>query len=183
MDNGAISYRRYLDGDNEGLRALVEAYSDRLVFFLCGIVGSRETAEDIAADVFALLVVKKPRFRAESAFITWLFQIGRNLAYNELRRQKRRQTSPLDAASEQTGDDVEKEILKTERQQRLYAALRHLHPDYRQVLILLYFENLDYETTARVMKKNQKQIKNLAYRARQALKTRLEQEGFSDEPF
>ena len=34
MDNGASSYRRYLEGDEDALGQIVKEYFDHLVFFL-----------------------------------------------------------------------------------------------------------------------------------------------------
>ena len=36
MDNGASSYRRFLDGDDKGLAEIVRNYSDGLILYLNG---------------------------------------------------------------------------------------------------------------------------------------------------
>ena len=56
-----------------------------------------------------------------------------------------------------------------------------INSEYRTVLYLLYFEQMSYDEVALVLKKNPKQIKNLAYRGKQALKSIMEQGGFSYE--
>ena len=38
MDNGASSYRRYLDGDEDAFREIVSEYFDNLVFFIDRLV-------------------------------------------------------------------------------------------------------------------------------------------------
>lgn len=68
MDNGAESYRRFLDGDDGGLGEIVEAYKDGLILFLNGIVGNIYVAEELAEDAFFRLMVKKPRFSGKSSF-------------------------------------------------------------------------------------------------------------------
>lgn len=45
-------------------------------------------------------------------------------------------------------------------------------------MYLTVFEELTNEEAARVMKKNKRQIENLVYRAKKALKSELEKEGF-----
>ena len=52
-----------------------------------------------------------------------------------------------------------------------------LLPDYRQVLWLSYFEELSNTDIARIMSKSNRQVENLLYRAKQALKNELEKEG------
>lgn len=53
-----------------------------------------------------------------------------------------------------------------------------LNGDYRTVLYLVYFEEVDGDGAAKIMGKSKKQLANLLYRAKQALKTELEKEGF-----
>ena len=43
---------------------------------------------------------------------------------------------------------------------------------------MLYFDGLSISETAIVMKKNARQMKNLVYRAKNALKSELDKEGF-----
>ena len=38
MDNGASSYRRFLDGDDNGITEIVENYKDGLILYLNGYV-------------------------------------------------------------------------------------------------------------------------------------------------
>ncbi len=59
--------------------------------------------------------------------------------------------------------------------------MRELSPDYRTVLWLAFFENFSNSETAIILKKNDRQVKNLLYRAKKALKRALEKEGFDYE--
>ena len=51
MDNGACSYRRFLDGDDKGLVELVGEYKDGLILFLNGYVDNISVAEELTEDV------------------------------------------------------------------------------------------------------------------------------------
>ena len=52
--------------------------------------------------------------------------------------------------------------------------------DYREALFLVYFEGLSHAETAAVMGKREKQVADLIYRGKNALRKRLEQEGITD---
>ena len=58
MDNGASSYRRFLDGDESGLTDIVNMYGDKLMLFINSFVNNLSLAEEIMEDVFMELVVK-----------------------------------------------------------------------------------------------------------------------------
>ena len=174
------SYTRYLAGDNSGLGELVERHNAGLIRFLMTYVHDPWLAEDLAADSFALLVIRKPSFRGDSSFRTWLYRIGRNQALDELRRQKRRPDTVLDETAgthvldESFWSGEERIVEALDRQgelQELRRALAALRPDYQAVLRLIYDGNLSYRETARVMGRTEKQVRNLAYRARAQLKS------------
>ena len=60
-------------------------------------------------------------------------------------------------------------------------AMKRLKPEYSQVLYLLYTEEFSTEETARIMHKSKRQIGNLVYRAKNALRLELGKEGFGDD--
>ncbi len=62
MDNGASSYYRFLEGDNNALEEIVELYNKKLILFLNTYVTNLAVAEDLAADTFLELIMKKPNF-------------------------------------------------------------------------------------------------------------------------
>ena len=76
MDNGASSYRRYLEGDKEGIAEIVREFKDGLILYLNGYVDNLYTAEDLTEDTFFKLMTRKPRFSGRSSFKTWLYTIG-----------------------------------------------------------------------------------------------------------
>ncbi len=63
----------------------------------------------------------------------------------------------------------------------LHKAIEQLNPEYRQVLYLIYFEDFNTSQAAKIMDKTNRQITYLLYRAKQSLKSRLEQERFQYE--
>lgn len=70
------------------------------------------------------------------------------------------------------------ELLKSEDNKILYEALNKIHLDYRQVLHLTYFEEMDNDEVAKVLGKNKKQVYNLVARGKQALKETMESLGY-----
>lgn len=180
MDNGASSYRRFLDGDENGFTELVDLYAYNLIFFINGFVGNLATAEDLMEETFCELIFHKNRFKGESLFKTYLFSIARHKALDFLRKNPRGASIALEDMEQQSEDleQLENRIVNDDRKMQINEALAKINPEYRTVLHLLYFEDMTYEQISAILKKNNKQIRNLAYRARQALKDTMEKEGF-----
>ena len=163
MDNGASSYRRFLDGDDSGIVEIIKVYKDGLLFFINGYVQNIHVAEDLAEDTFFKLVVKKPRYTARCSFKTWLYTIGRHEAINYVKRSSYRKTEPLEKFQDYLQDEefLERSYLIQERRICVHKALANLKQEYRQVLHLTIFEDMSNEEAARVMKKSKRQIENL----------------------
>ena len=183
MDNGAGSYRCFLNGDNDALVAIIRDHKDGLTYFLNGFVNDFPLAEELMEDTFVRLYTKKPRFSGKSSFKTWLYAIGRNVAREHIRSEKKRKADPIEAHPELADRiwDPEQSFFQNERYAQLYAAMTKLKPDYYQVLWLCYFEDLREKDIARIMKKSPNNIGVLLHRAKKALKAELQEGGFSDE--
>ncbi|MBE6931252.1 MAG: sigma-70 family RNA polymerase sigma factor [Ruminococcaceae bacterium] len=183
QDRGAESYRRFLQGSDEGLVELVREYKDGLILFMTRYVKDLYVAEELTEDIFFKLMTRKPRFDERSSFKTWLYTIGRNSAIDYIRRFHR--ASPVDGECLQKMQDEEAELerayLKAEQKIIVNHILQQLAPEYARVLHLRYFEELDNEQVAAVMRISNQQARNMLYRARQKLKTELEKAGFEYE--
>ena len=88
MDNGACSYRRFLDGDESAFDEIMKELFDGLVFFINRYVYDIHTAEDLAIDVFSELIVHRRRYNFRVSMKTYLFMLGRSRALDHIRRRK-----------------------------------------------------------------------------------------------
>lgn len=182
MDNGENSYRRYLDGNDQGMEELIRDYKDGLLLYLNKYVQSLYLAEECVQETFIRLAIKKPKFRGNSSFKTWLYVIARNVTISFLRKEKSRNTVPLEDADEISSKaDLERDYLKEEQKVLLHRALERIKPEYQQVLWLTFFEGFRNDEAAKIMKKTKKQIENLLYNAKKALRAEMEREGYQYE--
>lgn len=183
MDNGETSWRRFLDGEDEGFYDIVRDYKDGLILFAYRITGDLQDAEDVAQDTFVRLAIKKPRFFGRSTFKTWLYTIARNIALDLLRRKNR--TASLEDVLPYTegADSVEETYLRAELSCGVRQAISSLKAEYAQAIWLVYIEGFSNPEAARVMKKTGHQFENLIYRARLALKRELERRGKDEDVY
>jgi len=182
MDNGASSYRRFLDGDDNGFVEIVRDYKDGLILYLDSFVKNMTVAEELAEDTFVRLGIKKPHFSGKASFKTWLYAIGRNIAIDHIRKNAKHETVSMDEIAELTDMEMlENHYIREERKRILHKAIQTLKPEYRQVLWLIYYEGFSSREAGYIMRKSTHNIETLTYRARQSLKTELIKEGFIDE--
>ena len=179
MDNGASSYRRFLDGDESAFDEIMKELFDNLVFFIDRYVHDIHAAEDIAIDAFSDLVVNKHRYNFKVTLKTYLFMLGRSRALNYIKHRKVIDFVELTEAEKTSSEQetLEEIVLADERKRVVNNALNSLPDDMRVVIHLVYFEELTYDEAAKVMKKNRKQVDNLLYRAKKELRIILGKDG------
>lgn len=179
MESGESSYRRFLDGDESAFDDIVKQLFHSLVFFINGYVHDVYAAEDIAIDVFSELIVHKHRYNFKVSLKTYLFMLGKSRALNFLKRKKVIATTDISELSDITDETtlLEELVLKEERKRIVNTAITNLPQDMREVVHLIYFEDMSYTEAANIMKKNKKQIDNLLYRAKNELRLILGEDG------
>lgn len=175
-----ILYIRFLNQrQSEDLEVLMDRHRAGLTLFLYEIVGNLEDAEDLMLDAFASAAVRETWSTEGSSFKTWLFAVGKNLAGKHLRK-KRLDSLPLEEGLPAETETPEISVLRKERNNVLYQAMNQLKPEYRQVLYLVFMENMSPEEVSTVMNKNIRQVYNLTARGKEALRKQLERMGVQD---
>ena len=178
MDNGASSYRRFLDGDESAFNDIMKELFHSLVFFIDGYVHDVHAAEDIAIDTFSDLVVHKHRYNFKVTLKTYVFMLGRSRALDYIKHRKVLSFVELsEAEGVEDEKTLEELVLADERKRAVHAAISKLPEDMRVVIHLIYFEDMTYDEAAKVMKKNRKQVDNLLYRAKKELRIILGEDG------
>lgn len=153
MDNGASSYRRFLEGDESAFDEIMKELFDGLVFFIDRYVHDIHAAEDIAIDAFSDLVVNKHRYNFKVTLKTYLFMLGRSRALNYIKHRKVIDFVELAEADKASSEQetLEELVLADERKRVVNNALNALPDDMRVAIHLIYFEDLSYDEAAKVM--------------------------------
>ena len=112
-------------------------------------------------------------FQTEYAFYPWLATIARNLAYNYIHREEKKES--LDSLQDKGFDPQSvslgplDHLLDEESQKRLFQAVAALPAKFRTVFILRHFEDMEYSEIANYLKIPPGTVDSRLYRARQML--------------
>jgi len=179
MDNGASSYRRFLEGDESAFDDVIKELYSGLVFFIEGYVHDIHAAEDIAMDAFADLIVHRHRYNFKVSLKTYLYTIGRSRALDSIRRKKLVSLVGIEEAEAlpSVEDIPEDSLVADERKKAVHSAISRLPKDMRAAVHLVYFEGMTYSDAAKILKKTPKQVDNLLFRAKKELRVILGKAG------
>lgn len=181
MDYTSEQYQKYLSGDNNALTEIVREYRNGLILYINSYIKNIDISEDLAEEVFLKLIIKKPKFTPTKPFKTYLYKIAQNISIDYIRKNKRTLTIDFESDIYLCTDSAEQLTVKNEQKEILHKAMCELPDNYHRVLYLVYFEGFDNKSTAKIMKMSTRQIENILYRAKKALKEKLEKEKFTFE--
>ncbi len=161
-------------GGEEAGRVLFRRHYAAVFRFLARKV--EQDVEEVVQETFLICLQKRASFRRESSFVTFLFSIAR-LVLHESWRRRRRQGEQLDfeevsIASLSTSAGTK--LAKHEARTRLLWALNQLPLDQQLLLELFYWEQLDGHSIAQVFDVAPTTVRTRLYRAKEALRAKLE---------
>jgi len=139
----------YKNGEKEALKYLIERYASPIFNFVAHLT-NRNDAPDIVQDIFIKTWKNIKRYDSKKAsFKTWIFTIARNSVTDFWRKKKNILFTEIEESfSENIPDEnlLPDEVLqKLEDAELLNKTLEKLRPDYREVLVLYYQEEMTFE--------------------------------------
>ena len=177
----AVSERKLVEavqnGDQRAFGQLIRLHQKRLFRYIYGLLKSFDATEDIVQEAFVKAYDNIKTFRTEYAFYPWLSTIARNLAYNQMHREEKKES--LDNLQEKGYDPQAAELgpleklLNDEGDKRFYKAVMSLPVVYRSVFVLRHFEEMDYAQIASYLKIPPGTVDSRLYRARKMLMEHL----------
>jgi RNA polymerase sigma factor (sigma-70 family) len=162
MHNSKISdqslVKQYIQGNESCLEMLIKRHKDRLFTTIILIVKDSYIAEDIFQETFIKIIknLKAGKYNEEGKFLPWAARIARNMAIDYFRKTKRMPT-----ITDSSGQDVfrtikiktenrEQQIIRSEKESLVRAAIDKLPPEQRQVLILRHYGDLSFKEIAKM---------------------------------
>ncbi|MBO4904785.1 MAG: RNA polymerase sigma factor [Lachnospiraceae bacterium] len=171
-------YNRFLQGEQDAIDELMIRYGDSLTIFINGYLHNMQDAEDMMIEAFAKIALKKPSIR-QGCFKAYLYKTARNLAGRHHLVSKRLETFSLDDMEEEIAGhrSPEDHALDEEHNSALRLCLERIDPELKQVLWLVYIEDMSYEEAAQIMGVSRKKIDNLLYKGKERMRAELDKEG------
>jgi RNA polymerase sigma-70 factor (ECF subfamily) len=167
-------------GDLEAFNHLLLKYQKRVYCQAFRLLGESQAAEDASQAAFLTAFQKIRKFRGGS-FRAWLLTVVTNRCYDELRREKRRPSEPLEPALQDSeafessrwlidpGESPEAAIERLELNRMLQQALNALTVDMREIVVLVDIQGLDYSEAAQVIHRPKGTVKSRLSRGRRQM--------------
>ena len=173
----------YAQGDVAAFAMLYDRHAQRLWRYLYRYVGNSATADDLAQDVWLIVVREASRYEVRARFVTWLFTVGHNRMVDHCRTN--RGHASLDAENEAgqtlaetleapSGFGPVHQIASREQARQLLAALDALPLPQREAFVLQAEAGMSVAEIAQATGVGLETAKSRLRYARVALRRQLE---------
>lgn len=168
-------------GDLAAFRTIVELHHKPLISFIARFTGDRDSAEDVAQEVFLRVFKAAKDYKPQAKFRTWIFTIATNLCLNEIRGNK---SSPkfVDLSDLHEAEysivvpdafSPQKAAENAELSTAVRKAIRNLPENQRIAILLRQYNDFSYSEISKIMGLSISAVESLIQRARQSLKKSL----------
>lgn len=166
-------------GDTRAFDLLVKKYQHKIIGLIGRYVHDHAEVQDVAQEAFIKAYRALGKFRAESAFYTWMYRIAINTAKNHLvSRGRRPPGSDLDIVDaevlDQSGrlsdtETPEAAMARDQLKTAIFDAIEALPDDLRTAITLRELDGLSYEDIAHIMACPVGTVRSRIFRAREAV--------------
>lgn len=131
-------------------------------------------AQDIVQDVCVKIIEKGNQFRGESTYKTYLMKMTINRCHDYLRSWSYKNQILTNRFYDLfTRSSPEMKMIKKNEKTALAIHIFRLKPQYREVIVLYYYEDLSVKEIAGLLSCSENTVKTRLSRARQQLKERI----------
>ena len=144
---------RLIEGDEDAFCELYAAYKNRLIYFAMRFLKSREYAEDIFQDAFAVVWQGRRFINPDASFSAYLYTIVRNRILYQLRdlsNQDKLREQILSQAVNYT-NETKDEIIANDLRQFISRALQQLTPRQREIFQMSRERQMSHREIAEVL--------------------------------
>jgi len=174
---------RVLGGDQTAFEVLVQRHHRPIYHYIYRMVGQADLAADLTQEVFLKVFTALESFDSTYRFTTWLYRIASNRVIDDVRRRRmilvpldrqpdEKRGAPREPAARQR--DPEGRLLDQESARDVAGAIADLPGEYRELIVLRHFQHRSYEEIAQIKSRPLGTVKNRLFRAREALRRRME---------
>ncbi|MDP3156719.1 MAG: RNA polymerase sigma factor [Archangium sp.] len=169
---------RVIDGDRSAQSALLEEHHDFIRRMLFRLVGPSSDLDDLQQTVMMRLLQSLHRYRATSAFRTWVGSLCVHVARDALRRQRTRgeAVQPEDVGL-RDGDDPHATIAARQQLACCRRALNSLSTEQRMAFVLRVLDGHSVDEVAALMNSARSTTRMRLYWGKKAFARALAAEG------
>ena len=168
-----------IKGSEDAFSSLVSKYKTKVFNLAYSITRNKETADDLAQEVFIKVYSALPKFQFKSGFGTWLYRIAVNHVKDFLRKEGKIKKISYEEFMENSRvqeDEInrmEKTHHREHRKKLVHQAISALPEKYQIILSLRDIQEFSYNEITQILKLSPGTVDSRLHRARKMLRKKL----------
>ena len=137
-------------------------YRDKVFGFVRSKIYNQTEVEDIVQTVFLKVYSNLDKYdETKASLSTWIYTITRNTIYDYLKEKRDHPVLELIENTEESEEKTDDSLLNQEALEELACALQKLPQNQRDIIILIYYKNLDRRKVAQMFGMTYGQVRYL----------------------
>lgn len=159
---------RVKSGELSALGLLYERYKKRLFGFFYQLNRDPSLSEDLVQNVFVRILKYKGSYTDEKKFISWIFQIARNVNNDHFAKNKK--NIELGSFPKQEIFDLSMDFALEENKKLLQEAINKLSPEKQELIVLSKIKEIKYRDVADILGSTEGAVRTKVHRVLQELR-------------
>ena len=174
--------KAYLNGDEKSFEILLGRNQDRVFGYIISKIKNYDLANDIFQDVFIKVIknLKKGAYNEEGKFLPWVLTIAHNLVIDHYRLSRTHASLDPRISDTKRESDPMQVVQLSLNNAKLKRALKKLKPNYRNIIVLKFINELDNTEISKILKKSEGSVRILQFRALKSLRQVMQSMGITE---
>lgn len=170
--------QQIIAGDTEKYAEIINRYEAKLTRYVVYLIHNSTIAQDVVQETFIKAYQNLRGFNPKYKFSSWIYRIAHNEAMNAVKKNRRLIDKALDDLPEISYNPDFEQIVDTSLLKgRIQECLSELEPKYREVIQLIFFENMKYDEVSDILHIPTSTVGVWLLRAKKKLKIICQQKG------
>lgn len=141
-----------VSGNVDEFADIMDRYEAKLTRYVVYLIHDPATAKDVVQDTFIKAYQNLNSFNPKYKFSSWIYRIAHNEAMNAIKKHRFLYSEEVDDLpskeyEQNISELIDDDLLKT----NVHDCLKQLETKYREVIQLVYFENMKYDDVSDVL--------------------------------
>ena len=186
LDDDQVLIKKILGGKKSSFEELMKKYNKKIFGFIFRMVRDEEIAIELTQDFFIKIFKILEKYNFEYKFSTWAYRICYNLVIDYVRKNQTYINSLDDDSVSQkqmlksenyVAEDGFDQLAKEELKEYIWEVVSAIPVKYRELILLRYLQGLKYDEIASITELPVGTVKNRIFKAKEILKTEIENDG------
>ena len=158
------------------IEKIYKDYYEIVYKYLLCLTHDKDIAEELSQETFYKMIKNIDKFEGKSKLSSWLFEIAKNLWYDEVRKKKRNIFVSNEECDIESNENIEEKYIEKEESKKVLDRIESLDKLTQRVIYLRLNFDLSFKEIGTILGKSEVWARVTFYRGKQKVKEEMDNE-------